>query len=82
MLMRVSQLRDRASGMRYLSGWVNQLIACKCVGMHRYSLQLASLVPPVGKSRVAVLALGVDVDLAAESLRDAGEVLDWGGSKG
>lgn len=46
------------------------------------SLELACLVASVGETRVAVLAFGENIDLAAEGLRDAGEVLDWRRAEG
>ena len=44
-------------------------------------LELAHLVAAVGEARVAVLALGPDLDLAAEVLGEALEAVDRGGAE-
>ena len=44
--------------------------------MKTSSLQLPGLVPAVREPGVAVLALGEDLDAAAEGLRYAGQLLD------
>lgn len=49
---------------------------------HPNLLQFPSLVPAVGQTRVAVLPLSIDIDLAPQSLRDAGEMLDRRRPKG
>ena len=43
---------------------------------------LRSLLPPIGEARIAVLALGVELDLAAEMLRQPLQLLDMGGPEG
>ena len=44
--------------------------------------ELAQLVAAEGETRIAVLALGVELDLAAEMLREPLQLLDMGGSEG
>jgi hypothetical protein len=54
-------------------------VGSDCIGDDVF--ELAQLVAAEGKARIAILALGVEFDLAAEMLRQPLQLFDMGGSE-